>query len=171
MISFVQDRRRLYIWSGLVAVAGAVFGIALSPPFLSPPWDTVVMHAFAPVCHQIPVRSPHIGEIQIALCDRCTGIYLGFAIGGLGLPLSWPLRRRLLQQALPILLGAITITGLDWVGPILGLWPNVPISRFLTGGLLGLVAGLLVGVGLLRSHAPPERTGAESSPQQSVVSS
>ncbi len=171
MTPFFRNRGRLYAWMGLVGAAAAVFGLALSPPFLSSPWDAVVMHAYAPVCHQMSVRTPHIGEIQIALCDRCTGIYLGVVVGAAGTPVLWPLRQGLLRRALPVLGGATAITGLDWIGPILGLWPNVPVSRFLTGGLLGIVAGLLTGVGLLRSNASPERTGRKSAPQQSVSSS
>jgi len=153
-----------------VGGAAAVIGLALLPPLLSSPWDTVVMRAFAPVCHQISVRSPHIGEIQIALCDRCTGIYLGLLVGVLSTPLAWGGRTGLLHWAGSILLGATAITGIDWIGPVVGLWPNVPISRFLTGGLLGMTAGLLVGVGLLRSPASPAGTDPEPSSPRSAAS-
>ena len=111
------------------------------------------MHLFAPVCHQMAVRSPHIGEIQIAICDRCTGIYLGLAIGVLVVPLFWAWRRLVQRQAVPLLLSSLAVVGIDWVGPILGVWSNVPVSRGLTGALLGLVAGLLAGVGLLRARS------------------
>jgi uncharacterized membrane protein len=33
------------------------------------------------VCHQISVRSFHIGNIQLPLCARCTGMYLGAMTG------------------------------------------------------------------------------------------
>jgi uncharacterized membrane protein len=156
------SRGRLPVWGALLGATTVVFAVALSPPFLSSPWDTVVMHAFAPVCHQMAVRSPHIGEIQIALCDRCTGIYLGLALGVLAMPLLWPWRKALRRRALPMLLGATGLLGLDWIGPVLGAWPNVPISRFLTGGLLGIAAGLLVGLGILQSVSSTEGAKREA---------
>lgn len=169
MSFFFRDRERLYRWAGLVGSAVAVIGIAFSPPVLFSPWDTLVMRAFAPVCHQISVRSPHIGEIQIALCDRCTGIYLGFLVGVLSMPLVWWGRRGLSRRAPSILLGATMITGIDWIGPVVGLWSNVPISRVLTGGVLGVAAGVLVGVGLLRSHTSLDgRSPNEASPQSAA---
>jgi uncharacterized membrane protein len=33
------------------------------------------------VCHRIPERSFHIGNYQLPLCARCTGMYLGAVIG------------------------------------------------------------------------------------------
>ena len=36
---------------------------------------------------------------------------------------------------------ALVPTSLDWLLGVLGVWPNTPLSRLATGGLLGLVAG------------------------------
>ncbi len=33
------------------------------------------------VCHRIDVRSFHLGERQLPLCARCTGMYLGAMLG------------------------------------------------------------------------------------------
>jgi uncharacterized membrane protein len=158
MFSSSRVHKRLRVWGVLAGSAAAIIALAFLPPLLPPKGSAFVMHVFAPVCHQISVRSPHIGEIQIALCDRCTGIYLGFLAGVLGVPLLWRWRRGLRRHALPMLIGATVIVGLDWIGPVLGAWPNVPLSRFLTGGLLGVVGGLLAGVGLLRSPSSPQRS-------------
>ncbi len=157
-------------WGGLVLAIAAILLLGLSPPFLPSKWGALVMHVFAPVCHQMSVRSPHIGEIQIAFCDRCTGIYLGLVIGVLVVPLLWSWCRCIQRRALSLLLGATGLLGLDWIGPILGTWPNVPISRFVTGGILGVVVGLLAGVGLLRSVSSPEPAGVKNPSSQSTSS-
>jgi hypothetical protein len=33
------------------------------------------------VCHRIPERSFHIGDYQLPLCARCSGMYLGAVTG------------------------------------------------------------------------------------------
>jgi len=98
------------------------------------------------------------------------GIYLGLVIGVLVVPLLWSWRRGIQRRALQLLLGAIALVGLDWIGPILGTWPNVPISRFVTGGMLGVVAGLLAGVGLLRTASSPEPPGVDNPSPRSASS-
>jgi uncharacterized membrane protein len=43
------------------------------------------------VCHQIDLRSFHIGNIQLPLCARCSGMYLGAMVG---LIYQWVIGRR-----------------------------------------------------------------------------
>ena len=47
--------------------------LALTPPGLLGKLDAI---GYA-VCHRIDARSYHIGERQVPLCVRCTGMYLG----------------------------------------------------------------------------------------------
>ena len=65
----------------MLALTVLVLFLALLPPFVSEKWRAVVMHAFSPVCHQMSARSPFLGGVQIAVCDRCIGIYLGLVLG------------------------------------------------------------------------------------------
>ena len=141
-----------------LTVTIGIIALALSPPVLPPVGRAAVMHVFAPVCHQIPGRSPHLAGVSLAICDRCLGIYLGFLGGGLGVPFSWAWRRTLLRRAFVLLAGAGAVAGVDWIGPFVGLWANTPVTRLLTGGLFGVVAGLVAGHGLLRSE-PIAETG------------
>ena len=149
MLSSRFPARRRLVWKGLLVLTSVVFGAALSTPFLSPEGRAVVMHLFAPVCHQIPVRSPFLGGVQIAICDRCAGIYLGLV---LGVATVWG-GHRLWQWAgrydRYLLLGSLVPMGVDWIGPLFGLWPNVPTSRALTGLIFGLVAASFVADRLL----------------------
>ena len=45
------------------------------------------------VCHQLPARSYHLWAAQMPVCARCTGIYVGAAIGAL-VTIVAPLKRR-----------------------------------------------------------------------------
>jgi uncharacterized membrane protein len=122
------------------AAASVILLGASSPPFLSAGARALVMHAFAPVCHQLPGRSPVLDGVQFAVCDRCLGIYAGVLLGILTLGWGRRLWARLRAVDRVVLLGSLVPIALDWAGPVLGLWPNVPLSRAGTGLLFGGVA-------------------------------
>lgn len=105
------------------------------------------------ICHRISVRSFFIGKIQMPLCARCTGIYLGVVLGvavmmGAG---RWrygthPPTRVIVAMAL-----FITVMGADGVNSYVTLIPGLPHVyepqnwlRLLTGILAGVaVSGLI----------------------------
>lgn len=154
-------RRRRLLWYGLLAGTASLFVLALLPPFLPVEMQSVVRQCFGPVCHQLPSRSPKIGGVPIAVCDRCSGIYLGLVVGvsatGWG-RYPW---RALGRHGRYLLLGAVVPLGLNWVGPVLGLWSNGPLGRALTGLLFGVVAASYVTDQLLRRVA---RTNSSQGP-------
>jgi hypothetical protein len=45
------------------------------------------------ICHQLPARSFHLWAVQMPVCARCTGIYLGAALGAIAASVA-PLKRR-----------------------------------------------------------------------------
>ncbi len=108
------------------------------------------MHVFSPVCHQMTVRSPHLGGVQLALCDRCVGIYLGLVIGVATVGWGQPLWRSLGTYGRYVLLGSLVPMGVDWIGPILGLWGNGVVSRATTGMIFGVIAASFVTDRMLR---------------------
>ena len=127
-------------WSMAFAASAAVVLLATLPPFVPEPLRAAIMDAFAPVCHQLPDRSPHIDGIALAVCHRCYGIYLGLplaALAFLGLRgVSIP------SQALRFaLFGALALVSVDWGAPLAGLWHNTTETRMVTGLVFGLVAG------------------------------
>lgn len=151
-------RRPRFVWYVLLASTSGILLLAVLPPFLSGGAQTVVRGCFASVCHQIPGRSPHLYGVPFAICDRCTGIYLGLVIGvavtGWGQGVWVALGRR----GRYVLLSSLVPLGLDWIGPILGLWSNGPASRALTGLLFGGVVASYVTNQVLRK-ASPENLG------------
>jgi len=125
------------------ALASMLMGLAALPPWLPPLGQSVLMDAFAPFCHQLPARTPHVHGTAIAVCDRCIGIYTGLLVGGLFgrvVPPRWAALQSVWGM---LILGGIP-AAVDWMGPWLGLWPNTPTSRLLTGLWLGGMVGLML---------------------------
>ncbi|MEM4728949.1 MAG: DUF2085 domain-containing protein [Thermoplasmata archaeon] len=90
-------------------------------------------------CHQRADRSIFINGNQMPYCARCTGIFLGLALGT-ALSLYFVVELRLWQ----ILLGLGPL-GLDGGGQLLGLWESTNPVRIVTGALAGGVTGIALG--------------------------
>lgn len=75
--------------ASLVAVFAAGLGLVAAAPWAAHRggWAAPLLYAvFDPVCHQIAERSFHLWNEPLAVCHRCTGLYLGFTLG----ILIWP---------------------------------------------------------------------------------
>lgn len=131
-------------WGLAFAVTLGIVGLILLPPYVGETARGLIMQAFAGVCHQLPDRSPHIGGVALAVCDRCMGIYGGLVLGVLGFAATSRWQEVIHRYAGHILLAALVPLAVDWVGPVLGLWANAPLSRVVTGGLFGVVAGYVL---------------------------
>ncbi|MBZ5534975.1 MAG: DUF2085 domain-containing protein [Acidobacteriia bacterium] len=102
---------------------------------------------FSPVCHQRADRSFFAFGHHLAVCNRCTGIYLGALAGLLLIPLlsfalkgetGGLLRVRIQNRALLLL--ALALMAADVGGELIGIRNSTPMSRFLTGAFCGIVA-------------------------------
>jgi len=128
------------------------------------------MQAFAGVCHQLPSRSPHIDGVALAVCHRCLGTYLGLPAAVLifsSLRGLWPFSRK----AAPwVLLGAAIPAIVDWSGDVLGIWTNTPVSRMITGGILGLFAGYFLVAAIVDAFVGRKRNRAPASGSTSAES-
>lgn len=114
-------------------------------------WDTARLIGYA-LCHQIPERSFFFHEHQSPLCARCTGMYLGLMLGFIFLVV----RRRTHAARLPssgivsMLIGFITIMGIDGINSTISIIPGAPqlyhttnIHRIVTGTLFGIAIAML----------------------------
>jgi uncharacterized membrane protein len=134
----------------LITIPAAIIGlfIAATPPGL---WEKARIIGYA-LCHQLPDRSFFIHEHQSPLCARCTGMYLGFSIGLIFLIL----RRRTTAARMPkaaiisVLIGFITIMGIDGINSTISIIPGAPqlyhttnVHRIVTGTLFGLAMCML----------------------------
>lgn len=99
------------------------------------------------VCHRIDARSFHLGERQLPLCARCSGMYLGAVLGFAYQAIlsrrrsGAPTKGVLVLLSLPVLAFA-----LDGLNSFFSLIPDAPYlyepqnwTRLLTGTGMGLV--------------------------------
>jgi uncharacterized membrane protein len=119
----------------------------------------LVYLGFAPVCHQVPERSFTLFDYPWAVCQRCSGIYLGLLAGALFHwraleKLARPSARRFFAvgMTLPLILDAML--------PFTGVWTNGPPTRFATGFFFGAMLSILLvpGVSEFLREAPWKQT-------------
>jgi uncharacterized membrane protein len=107
------------------------------------------------VCHRIDLRSFHLGERQVPLCVRCSGMYIG-ALAALG---YFGLRGRLDHREYPrwpilLLFGVFVLAwAIDGLNSFLYLLPN-PLSIYTPSHILRLITGTLMGVILISMLLP-----------------
>jgi uncharacterized membrane protein len=99
------------------------------------------------VCHRIDGRSFHLGDRQLPLCIRCTGMYLGVVLGLGYLARINPKRGGVPSRPVLILLTLLGLAFLiDGVNSFLSLFPG-GLSLYTPQHALRLVTG--VGMGLV----------------------
>ena len=143
---------------GLAALWLACLGglaLVLAPPLLAAagwPYAEVLRWLLHSICHQIPERSFHLLGEPLAVCQRCTGLYLGFALG----VVAWPMLPRLAARlaAQPRYVGFFALPmALDW------LVENSAASRFATGMIAAFPIGLLALLALDSTDPPTLHDG------------
>ena len=112
------------------------------------------------VCHRIAERSFHIGSIQLPLCARCTGMYLGAVTGLVFQSICGGKRSKAPRWSIiAVLLVFVVAFGIDGVNSYLyllkqirpGILANIPniyipnnTLRLLTGSGMGLVIAAML---------------------------
>lgn len=121
----------------LVAMGGGLFN-------QSAPWPLQWQHqTFYSLCHQIADRSFWINGQPMAVCSRCLGIYSGFALGWVLLPMLSAIKITRLAYIKKIVVVVLLFNLIDAAGNFFGLWQNTLVSRTALGGMLGSSAALI----------------------------
>ena len=102
------------------------------------------------VCHQIPARSFHLAGGQLAVCGRCTGLYVSALAGGI---LALLTSRRAPFTDRSLLAMAAIPTALSWTLEHVGIAAQSNAIRALAALPLGFVAAWVV-IGMLREQPP-----------------
>lgn len=134
-------------WVGGMLAAGAawsVLALVAAPAVVGEPARQIIMAGFSAVCHQIAERSPHVGGVQLAVCDRCLGIYAALAAAPLLFAAVGRWDEVVRRHARYVVALAIAVPAVDWAGDVVGWWVNTPESRMATGSVFGLAAGWLL---------------------------
>jgi uncharacterized membrane protein len=144
-----SQKRRLRC---ILIAAGAlvVLGFLLFPPLA--PLEKANLIGYS-ICHQIPDRSFYLAGHRLPLCARCTGTYLGVAIGFAMIALlgRWRAAEMLPTWMMVVAVGFIGIMGIDGINSYLYLLRGQPFLylpqnwlRAATGSLNGIALALIV---------------------------
>lgn len=146
------------LWTAGVVVAP---WLATNGSFLAP-WLRLL---YKPGCHQIPERCLDLGFGPMAVCARCTGLYLGGCLG-----LVWTTLRNSSSRPRPLWLAVVALpTVLDFISGQLGLPSLANWPRFGLAVPLGLLAGLYLGDALLEIVRQNSQTPESSTISQDSV--
>jgi uncharacterized membrane protein len=127
----IARRAQYMLCLGAVAWVAVLF---LAPALLFPVGQFI--------CHQRPERSFFVHGQQLAVCARCTGLYLGAAIGA---PLALMTAASLVSsRARMVLLVAALPTAVTWSLEFARIAPFSNTTRFILAVPLGLAAAWLV---------------------------
>lgn len=98
---------------------------------------------FFGICHQLPDRTYSFDGVLMAVNTRCFGIFLGIAAGWVALPF---IGKYAADRRWPVLLLvlAVILQGVDYLGNLVELWHNTNHSRALLGALFGVALSVSV---------------------------
>jgi uncharacterized membrane protein len=163
-----DSRIVIVVWNLLASIAllivistfAAPVALAFGHAGISEP----IYQAFSYLCHQIPERSFHLAGHPFAVCSRCTGLYAGFALATLALPLTRSLKRTDTPHVIWLLLSAVPLA-IDFGLTYFGVWENNHFTRVTTGALFGAVAALYVVPGLIELSVSVRRFTRSAEPE------
>ena len=127
-----------------LAVAAGLALVLVAPLLGEGSW---IHHLLAPLCHQMPGRSPALFGVTLPLCWRCLGVWAGVAI----FLLAGRHERFGDRRAWPWLL---SLGVLDWGLSQANLVADVGGERLVSGLCLGLGLGLAARAALVAAAAP-----------------
>lgn len=146
----LNDNLRVTI---VAALAAGWVALLLLTPWLPVPLAGALYLFGARICHQIAERSWYLDGVQLPVCARCLGIYLGAAVA-----LLLPGRRRLYFRAprTPASVGAAAMLN---VATLVLEWANVwEVSNAVRTGA-GAVLGAAVALAVRQALGDPARGG------------
>ena len=140
------------VWGFVSLIALAIIlAIVAAPLALANGHSTLagdIYKGFSFLCHQLPDRSFHLAGHQFAVCSRCTGLYVGFALTALAYPLIRPIRTTTTPALIWLILATVPLL-VDFSLGYFNIWANTHASRFITGALLSSVAVFYIIPGLV----------------------
>ena len=141
-----MPKRKLLLYSVILTLVIAIVMMALGGGLFNQisPWPVQWQHqAFNSLCHQMADRSFWINGQPMAVCSRCIGIYGGFALGWMLLPVLSFCQVKGIASIQKIVVLILLLNIIDASGDFLDLWKNSLTSRLIVGSLLGGSAAMI----------------------------
>jgi uncharacterized membrane protein len=154
----ISPRRTiLQLYAATLAGVGLWLGAIVAAPYLRSRGSGIapfLYACFSPICHQRPERSFFAFGYPLAVCARCSGIYLGALVGILAYPFVRGFDALRLPKARTLAVFSALII-CDTAANVLGLWNTGPLLRLATGLIWGslLPFYFMTGVGELLASA------------------
>ena len=121
----------------LIACVGLWCSGVIAAPMLSGTMISDVLYRFySVVCHQFSTRSFHLYGEPIAVCIRCTSIYIGFLTALIVLRFSDRLRAKNFNSVHTIVIVFLPMA-IDGIFSLLNIHDSSTLSRIATGVLFG----------------------------------
>ncbi|MHB1048501.1 MAG: DUF2085 domain-containing protein [Bacteroidota bacterium] len=120
----------------IIAASMWIAGFVVAP-FLAGSFIADILYRFyGVVCHQFASRSIVIHDHSLAVCARCSGIYIGFLAGVIAVRMSQPLRKR---EWRPVVLLAVSVIPMVFhvAGEMTGIVESSLTLRVVTGAWFG----------------------------------
>lgn len=127
------------LWCAAIVLAPAFAAWQAAPSWVS----SLLYRFFDPVCHQIDARSFHLFGFPLAVCSRCSSIYLAFLAGTLLYPLVYDLQHPAMPARILLLIAFVPMV-FDAAAGFVGLYESSFLLRTLTGALFGVVFPLFI---------------------------
>lgn len=136
-------------------VFAAAFAVLVGVPLLEEPVLGGARDVGYAVCHQLPTHSFFVGGEQLPLCARCTGIYIGFLVGLIGMALLGKLGATRLPPLPVTAVLVVTMVAMVFDG-FNSLTASLPesIQAYQPTNLLRLATGLGAGAALALLMVP-----------------
>lgn len=143
--SLVRTHRPTYI---VILVGAAIWCvmILLPPYFTAHGWShasSLVEAFFKPLCHQLPDRCLAINGTPVAVCFRCSAVYVAFLAGTMLYPLILRVREPQ-EHGRWLLIAGLLPMCLDVVAGLAGLHQPTAVTRVATGSLFGFIAAFYI---------------------------
>lgn len=134
----------------IILLAGSFFWcvvLFLPPLFASdaasfPQLSSELYRMFSTICHQDDARSFHLFGQKLAVCIRCSSIYISFFAGVLLVPFfkkkNWSLKFS------PLFYFSLLPMALDVLLDVIGIHSSNDWTRCVTGSLFGLISALVL---------------------------
>jgi len=138
-----ESRRAIAAYAAVMFLSMLWLAVIVAPPILLAHGHgqtaMALYHGLSGICHQIPSRSFHLYGFPLAVCSRCTGIYLGFTLAGLLYPLVPGLQNGVKLPKFWVIVALLPML-IDFSLGYFGILENTFVSRTVTGALAGAAA-------------------------------